>query len=97
MTKLKPPKSFKKEESSALSRQEQTKAIELTAEPMVEPRAMTVMQIASALNLSRSKAYELARSEGFPKIRLGKRLLIPKEAFADWMQKNTKLTYDVWG
>jgi DNA binding domain, excisionase family len=52
------------------------------------------LQVAKNLQISRSKAYELVRSEGFPKIRLGKRLLIPKEAFEEWIMRNTQVVYD---
>ena len=56
-------------------------------------QTMTVMQVASALQISRSKAYEIVRSDGFPKIRLGRRMLIPKEAFQEWLEQNTTLSY----
>jgi len=58
-----------------------------------EPKTMTVMQVANALQISRSKAYELIRGNGFPKIRIGKRLLVPREAFENWIKENTMMTY----
>ena len=57
------------------------------------PKTMTVEQIASCLQISRSTAYGLVRSNGFPKIRIGKRMLIPRDAFDLWVTENTKMTY----
>jgi len=57
------------------------------------PQTMTVMQVAAALQISRSKAYEIVRGNDFPKIRIGKRILVPRDAFHAWMEKNTMLTY----
>lgn len=32
-----------------------------------------------------NKLYELVNSRGFPKITVGRRILIPKRAFEDWL------------
>ena len=61
-----------------------------------EPKTLTVMQVAAALQISRSKSYALVRSEGFPKIRLGKKLLVPITSFEEWLLQNTQMTYDVF-
>jgi len=63
------------------------------APPQAEAKTMTVMQVASSLQISRSKAYELVRGEGFPKIRIGRRLLVPEQAFGEWLEENTHTTY----
>ena len=70
------------------------KAMKTQPDPV---KTMTVKQVEKALGISRSMAYATVRSEGFPKIRLGKRLLVPKEAFEEWMKQNTILTYDSQG
>jgi excisionase family DNA binding protein len=57
------------------------------------PQTMTVMQVAASLQISRSTAYSLVRSNGFPKIMIRKRLLVPCKAFEEWMIDNTKLSY----
>jgi len=57
------------------------------------PQTMTVEEVARALQVSRSTAYDLVRSEGFPKIRIGRRLLVPRKAFRDWLEENTHTTY----
>ena len=64
----------------------------LKAKPDVS-QTMTVMQVAAALQLSRSKTYEIVRGNGFPKIRVGKRLLVPKVAFQEWLKRNTIMSY----
>lgn len=48
---------------------------------------ISVSEMAKHMGISRPKAYELANSKGFPAIRVGKRIVIPYAAFADWLQK----------
>lgn len=48
---------------------------------------ISVPEMAKQMGISRPKAYELANSKGFPAIRIGKRIVIPCAAFADWLQK----------
>lgn len=60
--------------------------VQRAAELPVQP---TIMDIANFLGVSRSTAYKLAHSEGFPAIRLQgfRRLLISKKLFLDWFVK----------
>ena len=46
---------------------------------------MTVPEVAEAMGISRPTAYTLANREDFPAIRLGKRIVIPREAFETWL------------
>ena len=46
-----------------------------------EKRTMTVEEAGSLLGISRGAAYSAARSGDLPVIRIGKRILVPKEAF----------------
>ena len=39
------------------------------------------------LGVSRIKGYELAHSEGFPAMRLGRKLLIPRDRFLAWIDQ----------
>lgn len=48
------------------------------------PMSLKVVDVAKALNISKSNAYTLVHSENFPKITLGSRLIIPKDAFIRW-------------
>ncbi len=49
------------------------------------PLTLTANDLAMALNISRGNAYCLLRSEGFPTLKIGKRLLVPKEKFLMWI------------
>ena len=52
------------------------------------PLALSAEHVAQALGLSRSGAYALVRSEGFPTIQVGKRLIVPKEQFIAWIAEH---------
>ena len=51
------------------------------------PLMLTVPDIAAVLGVSRVGAYELAHSEGFPVLRVGSRIVIPKGKFLLWIEK----------
>ena len=53
------------------------------------PLTLTVMEVAEALRISRAGAYDLVRTEGFPALKIGSRIVIPKEKFIQWMDENT--------
>ena len=53
------------------------------------PLMLSVPDIASVLGISRAGAYELVRSDGFPSLRIGSRIVVPKEKFIDWINANT--------
>ena len=42
------------------------------------PLTLSVPEMAAALGISRAGAYELARTEGFPALKIGTRIVIPK-------------------
>ena len=48
------------------------------------PLMLSVLDVASVLGISRAGAYELVRSDGFPALRIGSRIIVPKEKFIDW-------------
>ena len=52
------------------------------------PIMLSVPQLAVALGISRSSAYALARSEGFPALKIGSRIVIPKDKLQDWINEN---------
>ena len=53
------------------------------------PLTLTVMEVAEALRISRAGAYDLVRTEEFPALKIGSRIVIPKEKFIEWMDENT--------
>lgn len=53
----------------------------------MERMTMTVQEKASHLGISKPKAYELAHSANFPAVHVGKRILIPTEAFKEWLNR----------
>ena len=54
------------------------------------PLMLSVPEMAAALGISRAGAYELARSEGFPALRIGNRIVIPKDKLQEWVNKQTE-------
>lgn len=54
------------------------------------PLMLSVPEMATALGISRAGAYELARSEGFPALRIGTRIVIPKDKLQEWVDKQTE-------
>lgn len=52
------------------------------------PLMMTVADVEKALQLSRMNAYYICNSKGFPAKRIGKRILIPKDSFIEWLHKS---------
>ena len=52
------------------------------------PLMLNVQMIADVLGISRSKAYELASSDGFPSLKLGNRIIVPREQFMEWVRKS---------
>ena len=53
----------------------------------------TVNDIANVLKISRSKAYNLVNSNGFPAIKIGTTIRVPKEEFEKWINKFTGRTF----
>lgn len=54
------------------------------------PLTLNAMDVAEALGISRAAAYTLVQSESFPHMRIGKRILVPKEAFLRWIAEQTE-------
>ena len=53
------------------------------------PLMLSVPDVASVLGISRAVAYELVRSDGFPALRIGSCIIVPKEKFIDWINTST--------
>ena len=54
------------------------------------PLMLSVPEMGAALGISRAGAYELARCEGFPALRIGTRIVIPKDKLQEWVDKQTE-------
>ena len=52
------------------------------------PIMLSVPQLAAVLNISRSSAYALVRSEGFPALKIGSRIVVPKDKLLCWINEN---------
>ncbi len=51
------------------------------------PLALNANQVAAVLGISRAGAYNLMRSEGFPTLFIGKRMVVPKDKLLAWMNE----------
>ena len=46
--------------------------------------------VAKVLGVSSSSGYELMHQPGFPVLRVGNRMVVPKEQFIQWVMENTE-------
>ena len=53
------------------------------------PAVLNANQLAAALGISRAGAYQRLNTRTFPTLRIGKRLLVPKDKLIDWIEQNT--------
>ena len=51
----------------------------------MEKSTMSVQELSAQLGISLVKAYELVKTPGFPTLRIGTRILIPVDAYKDWL------------
>ena len=54
------------------------------------PLMLSVPEVGKVLGISRARAYELVRSDSFPKIRIGNRIVVPKDKFIAWIDAQTE-------
>ena len=55
------------------------------------PLTLTVPEVGEVLGISRAGAYELVRSEGFPRIKIGNRIVIPRDKFVQWIDEKSEV------
>lgn len=55
----------------------------------MEKTTMSVQELAAQMGISLPKAYELVKEPGFPTINIGTRIVIPIEAYKDWLIKTS--------
>jgi excisionase family DNA binding protein len=51
------------------------------------PLFLSAQMVANVLGVSISSAYELMHEDGFPSLRIGNRLVIPKDHFRQWVEE----------
>ena len=55
------------------------------------PLFLSVMDVAKLLGISRASAYELAREENFPKLKIVQgRTIIPRDRLLEWLDEQTR-------
>ena len=52
------------------------------------PLFLDVKAVGNLLGISRSSTYELMHSKSFPTLKIGSRMVVPKEEFITWVNKN---------
>ena len=52
------------------------------------PLFLNASLVARVLGVSISTAYELMHEPGFPVLRVGSRMVVPKEKFIRWVERN---------
>lgn len=58
------------------------------------PLLLNVKQLADLLGVSGSSVYELIQEDDFPSLRIGKRIVVPKEELRQWISTHTKGVQD---
>ena len=53
------------------------------------PLFLNADTVAKALGVSPSSSYELMHEPGFPVLRIGNRMAVPKEQFIQWVNEHT--------
>lgn len=54
------------------------------------PLLLNVKEVSKLLGVSDSSVYELITEQNFPSLRIGKRIVIPKEELWKWITAHTK-------
>ena len=54
------------------------------------PLFLNAELVAQVLGVSPASTYELLHEDGFPTLRIGNRMVVPKEKFITWVEEHTK-------
>ena len=54
------------------------------------PLFLNAEQVSAVLGIAPSSTYELMHQLDFPTLRIGKRIVVPKEKFIQWVERNTE-------
>lgn len=53
------------------------------------PLFLNAQMVGKLLGISVSSSYELMHEDGFPVLRIGNRMVVPKEKFVKWVEEKT--------
>ena len=53
------------------------------------PLFLNAKMVAKVLGISPSSGYELMHNSSFPVLKIGSRMVVPKEKFIQWVEENT--------
>ena len=53
------------------------------------PCMLNAKDVERYMRISRAEAYKQMHSEGFPLIRIGKRMIVPRDKFLEWVDNQT--------
>ena len=56
------------------------------------PLMLSVPEVAKVLGISQAGAYELVRADSFPKIRIGNRIVVPRDKFIKWIDEQSEVS-----
>ena len=54
------------------------------------PLFLNAATVAKVLGIAPSSSYELMHEKNFPTLRIGSRMVVPKEKFIQWVEEHTK-------
>ena len=54
------------------------------------PLFLNAAMVAQVLGVSPASSYELMHEKDFPTLRVGSRMVVPKEKFIEWVEQHTK-------
>ena len=55
----------------------------------MERTTLSVQELSAQMGISLPKAYELVKTPDFPTLRIGTRILIPIDAYKEWLMKQS--------
>lgn len=63
--------------------------IEVTQAKLQNKRLLTHMELAVYLSVGRNKAFNLLHTQGFPTVKIGRRIFANREQVDKWIDENT--------
>lgn len=58
------------------------------------PLFLNARTVAQVLGVSASSSYELMHQQNFPSLKIGNRIVVPKERFVQWVEQNMSVGND---